>query len=205
MRQLEIAYCLDGKQRGYQFVGSTTGFNDDTLKTVWRNAMPKGQGWGVEIYRGARTLKAFSLADGRFALSEVVVTEQQDESGRTGIRSARVDVMQPGEYAESLVRRLSAYEEWVQAEIQRGTGLFGRSRIPEVNGDEQVVLCHPYDSQRWEWVEALVLNAARQAFVRRWRGGHFVAFTTLALDWRGESALVVLPADRAGGVRAITL
>lgn len=203
MRRLEIAYRLEGHQRGYQYVGDTAGFNDDTLKTVWRNAMPRGQGWGSAVYRGALSLKSFALPDGRLALSETVVTDQQDESGRSGIRHAQVMILQPGEYAERLNDRMLQYPGWVQVELNRGTGLFGRRRVPDVKGDEQVILTHPYHSESWTLVEALVIKAAVGALRRRWSGAHFVAFTTLALDWRGESLLVALPAERAEGVKSV--
>lgn len=205
MRQLEIAYQLDGKQRGYQFVSSTAGFNDDTLKAVWRSAMPKGQGWGADIYQDARTLKTFALADGRFALSEVTVTGQRDESGRAGIRHARVDVMQPGEYGEALCNHLDTYPTSVLEDIQRRTGLFGQSRIPSVQGNEQIVLTRPYQRDQWAIVEAIVLLAAHQVFARRWRGSRFISFTTLALDWRGKSQMVVLPTNRAAGAKCETI
>lgn len=86
MRQLVIDYVLEGHQRGYNFTSSTQGFHDDVLKSIWRAAMPKGQGWGA--YVGARSLKAFALEDSRLALSEVTVTDRRDESGRTHINGS---------------------------------------------------------------------------------------------------------------------
>ena len=98
MRQLVLEYVFEGHKRGYNITSPTNGFNDDTLKTVWRNAMPRGQGWGADAYIGARSLKSFPLPDGRIALADVHVTGLHDESGRGGIRKAVVDIMQPGEY-----------------------------------------------------------------------------------------------------------
>lgn len=205
MRVLEITYRLDGQHRGYQYVGSTAGFNDDTLKAVWRTAMPRGQGWGSPVYQGAHALKSFSLPDGRFALSETRVTDQQDENGRTGIRYARIEIMQPSEYGELLSNRLNQFPEWVQNEVHRDMGLFGRRRIPSVSANEQVVLSRSYNADDWILVEAFVLSAAVKEYHRRWRGSHFVAFTTLALDWRGESPLVVVPTDRSAGVKTVSI
>lgn len=197
MRQLIIEYVFEGHQRGYNFTSPTNGFNDDTLKLVWRTAMPRGQGWGAEVYVGARSLKTFALPDGRIALADVVVTGQKDEGGRGGIRRTVVDIMQPGEYQDMLVRRFHSYPPDVQQEASRKPG-FGRRRLPKVHGTAQVVLSHPYmQAQLWQMVEALILHAALEALGKRWLGGQFFTFTTLALEYREESQLVVLPAQRA--------
>lgn len=196
MRQLVIEYVLEGHQRGYNYTSPTSGFNDDTLKTVWRTAMPRGQGWGAEVYRGARSLKSFRLPDGRMALADVVVTGQRDESGRAGIRRAVVDVMLPGEYLDRLKALLRQYPQDVRAIVERKPWM-GR-RIPKVKGDSQVLLSHPYTSPNdWQVVEALVLEAAREALDHAWMGGRFISFTTLALAYQDETQLVVLPEKRA--------
>lgn len=197
MRQLIIEYLFEGHKRGYNFTSPTNGFNDDTLKTVWRSAMPRGQGWGAPIYDGAQSLKTFPLPDGRIALAQVTVTGERDESGRGGIRRALVDIMQPGEYLESLQRRYEAYPLLVKNVASRKPGL-GRRAIPRVTGDRQIVLSHPYmQGNTWQLVEAAVLHNAIDALDRRWLGGKYFSFTTLALDYREESQVVVLPEQRA--------
>jgi hypothetical protein len=202
MRQLVLEYVFEGHKRGYNITSPTNGFNDDTLKTVWRNAMPRGQGWGAEAYVNARSLKSFTLPDGRIALADVNVTGLKDESGRGGIRKAVVDIMQPGEYLDALRARLSRYPQNVLAEANRKPG-FGRRRIPKVQGDAQVVLAHPYTTvDTWQMIEALVLTEAVELLDRRWLGSKYFPFTTLALEYRDESQVVVLPESRANELRA---
>ena len=79
MKQLILEYVLEGHKRGYNFTSSTQGFHDDVLKSIWRKAMPRGQGWNAAVYAGARSLKSFWLEDGRMAMSETVVTDMRDE------------------------------------------------------------------------------------------------------------------------------
>lgn len=197
MRQLVLEYVFEGHKRGYNFTSPTNGFNDDTLKTVWRNAMPRGQGWGAPQYEGARSLKSFPLPDGRIALADVTVTGLKDESGRAGIRRAEIDIMQPGEYLEVLQTRFSRYPQSLQTEASHKPR-FGRRRLPKVQGDSRVVVAHPYSTaERWQVIEALVLYEAIELLDRRWLGSKYFAFTTLALEYRDESQLVVLPEARA--------
>lgn len=197
MRHLTIEYLFEGHKRGYNFTSPTNGFNADTLKTVWRSAMPRGQGWGAAVYNGAKALKTFPLPDGRIALAEVTVTGERDESGRGGIRRAQVDIMQPGEYVEVLRGRLQAYPPLAQAAATRKPG-FARHVIPKISGDKQVILSHPYmQGAGWQVVEAVILHEAIQHLERRWGGSHYFTFTTLALDYREESQVVVLPEQRA--------
>jgi hypothetical protein len=196
MRQLIIEYLFEGHNRGYNFTSPTQGFNDDTLKFVWRAAMPRGQGWGADIYAGARSLKSFLMPDGRVALSETVVTGLRDENGRGGIRRAVVDVMQPGEYRDALRTRLGHYPPSIQAEAARKPG-FGRRRIPAMKGDSQVICSHPYHNpESWQLIEALVLATVGDYLDKRWVGSKIVPFTSLALDYHEESQLVVLPEQR---------
>ncbi|MEZ4670825.1 MAG: hypothetical protein R3E39_23210 [Anaerolineae bacterium] len=197
MRQLTIQYVHEGHKRGYNYTSPTNGFNDDTLKTVWRTAMPRGQGWGAAIYNGAESLKTFPLPDGRIALAQVTVTGERDEDGRGGIRRAVVDIMQPGEYLDALRARLMRYPTLIQSVVNREHG-FGRRRIPRVRGEKQVLLSHPYaDANRWQLVEATILVEAVEHLERRWLSGKYFSFTTLALDYREESQVVVLPELRA--------
>ncbi len=202
MRQLTLEYVFEGHKRGYNITSATNGFNDDTLKTVWRNAMPRGQGWGADVYVDAHSLKSFPLPDGRLALADVNVTGLRDESGRGGIRKAVVDIMQPGEYLDALRARLGRYPQNVQIEASRKPG-FGRRRMPKVQGDSQVVLAHPYHSvDAWQLVEAIILTEALELLDRRWLGGKYFPFTTLALEYRDESQVVVLPESRANELQA---
>jgi len=202
MRQLVLEYVFEGHKRGYNITSPTNGFNDDTLKTVWRNAMPRGQGWGAEAYMNARSLKSFPLPDGRIALADVNVTGLKDESGRGGIRKAVVDIMQPGEYLDALRVRLGRYPQPVLTEANRKPG-FGRRRLPKVQGDSQVVLAHPYtNSDTWQIIEALILTEAVDLLDRRWLGSKYFPFTTLALEYRDESQVVVLPESRANELQA---
>jgi len=201
MRQLVLEYVFEGHKRGYNITSPTNGFNDDTLKTVWRNAMPRGQGWGADIYTDARSLKSFALPDGRLALVDVNVTGLRDESGRGGIRKAVVDIMQPGEYLDALRARFAKYPPNFQQEAMRKPG-FGRRRIPKVQGDSQEVLTYPYqNAATWQFVEALIMNEAIELLDRRWLGGKYVSFTTLALEYRDESQLTVLPESRVNELK----
>jgi hypothetical protein len=192
MRQLVIEYVLEGHQRGYNFTSSTQGFHDDVLKSIWRRAMPRGQGWGAAIYAGARSIKTFLLEDGRAALSEVVVTDMRDESGRGGIRRAVVSVMQAGEYLEVLQSRLGEYADPLRAQIERRT-------IPSIRGEKQIILSHPYmHAQQWQMIEALMIRGAlRLASDGLFRSGRIIPFTTLALDYRDEGLMVALPEEKA--------
>lgn len=199
MRELTIEYVLEGQQRGYNFTSSTQGFNDDTLKSVWRTAMPRGQGWGA--YIGAHSYKCFPLADGRIALSDVTVTDQKDESGRAGIRRAQVSVCQPGEYGDLLLKTLKRYPVHIQTEAFRKPGFFEKRRIPKVRGEKQVILSHPYANvTAWQLIEALILKSALEDFQPSW-GNRITPFTTLALDYREESTLVVMPEAKASALR----
>lgn len=202
MRQLVLEYVFEGHKRGYNITSPTNGFNDDTLKTVWRNAMPRGQGWGADVYTDSRSLKSFPLPDGRLALADVNVTGLRDESGRGGIRKAVVEIMQPGEYLDALRVRFSKYSPDVQQEAARKPG-FGRRRIPKVQGDSQEVLTYPYKTAAtWQFVEALILNEAIELMDRRWLGSKYVSFTTLALEYRDESQITVLPESRVNELKA---
>ncbi len=198
MRSLVIEYVFEGHKRGYNFTSQTNGFNDDTLKTVWRSAMPRGQGWGADLYVGARSLKSFKLPDGRIALSESVVTGLRDESGRGGIRRTEVQIMQPGEYSEILTGRLSDYPEPIYAEINRKLHFGERRRIPKIKGDDQIVLSSPYESlDRWQWMEAFLLKTALDEMGKHWSQGRVITFTTLALEYRDESQLIGMPERKA--------
>jgi len=199
VRQLVIEYVLEGHRRGYDFTSPTAGFADEVLRTVWRSAMPRGQGWNAPVYAGARALKSFLVGDFA-AVSQVTVTDQRDDSGRGGIRRAVVDVMTFSEYTAYLEERLRAYPADVQAALERLPTLAQRARIMNraMKQSKQLVLAQAYDSPRaWQVVEGLVIKLALSPFPPVPRSGRIVPFTTLALDHRDESALVALPAARA--------
>lgn len=199
MRQLVIEYVLEGHRRGYDFTSSTAGFADEVLRTVWRNAMPRGQGWNAPAYAGARALKAFLVGDFA-AVSQVTVTDQRDDGGRGGIRRAVVDLMTLGEYTAYLEERLRAFPPDVRAALERLPTLAQRARIANraMKQGKQLVLAQTYDNPcAWQVVEGLVIKLALSPFPPVPRSGRIVPFTTLALDYRDESALVALPAARA--------
>lgn len=192
MPQLVLEYVFEGHNRGYNFTSPTKGFSDDILKAIWRNAMPRGQGWGS--YEGARSLKCFMLEGGGVALSDVTVTDQRDESGRSGIRRAVIDVLSQSAASAYLERRFDHYPLGVQAQADKklNFGLRTRLTMPRPNKNPQIILSHPYTTlANWEVIEAMFVKLALN--MRR----KITPFTTLALDYREESRLVVLPEDRA--------
>lgn len=207
MQPLVLEYVFEGHQRGYNFTSPTRGYSDAALKAIWRRAMPRGQGWNM--YVGARSLKSFMLDDGRVALSEVIVTDLRDESGRGGIRRAEIQVMYPGAYSEYLKDRLRRYPHAVLAQVERWPSFGQRKRLLErgFRGAAQTVCIYPYVSpDGWQTAEAITLKLATTPGLLLRSG--VVPFTTLALEYRDESALVVLPADRAerlNGVATLAL
>lgn len=211
---LVIEYVFVGHERGYNFTSPTHGYDDATLKAVWRQAMPRGQGWGADTYQGARMLKCFPLDDRRVGLAEVTVTDLQDEHGRRGIRRAEVDVLSTDAAVERLRARLTGYPPDVQATIDGRPTLrqwwhIVADALPGLKRDSQVVLARPYTGPTdWMLVEAFVLKVALSRLIPLRRWGKITPFTTLALDYRDESRLVALPAQRVtadGKVSAITL
>lgn len=199
---LVIEYVFEGHQRGYNFTSSTAGYSEETLKAVWRQAMPRGQGWGAAPFSGAQMLKGFPLPSGQIALAEVVVTDREDEHGRRGIRRAVVDVLTADAAVERLRSRLASYPPEVQAHTDAHPTLGQWWRIltdalPRLGGDPQVVLSRPYTTpQDWLRVEAFVIKVALSRLIPLRRWGKVVPFTTLALEHRDESRLVALPAQR---------
>lgn len=199
---LVIEYVFEGHQRGYNYTSSTQGYDDTTLKAVWRQAMPRGQGWGGDGYVGARALKCFPLDERRVALSDVVVTDLQDEHGRRGIRRAEVQVMAVDAAVELLRERQTHYPPDVQAMIDSRPTLRQWWRIlmdtlPGLHRDAQILLSRPYSRMDdWLLVEAFVLKVALSRLVPLRRWGKIVPFTTLALDYRDEARLVAVPAQR---------
>lgn len=205
MAHLVIEYLTEGKQRGYHFTSSTQGFSDTTLKFIWRTAMPRGQGWGA--YIGARSLKCFPLDDGRLAISEVIVTDMADESGRRGIRRATIRVMNIDTCQAYLQQWLDNYPLDIRSNkpnfFQQGQ-IINRA-LPKLNGKPaQVILSRSYTTLRdWQVMEALVIKLAIAPIGPMKGWGKIVPFTTLALDNREESRLVGLPLKHAVQIRDI--
>jgi hypothetical protein len=205
VRRLVIEYVMEGHRRGYDFTSPTAGFADEVLKTVWRSAMPRGQGWNAPAYAGARTLKSFLVGD-FVAVSDVTVTDARDESGRGGIRRAVVDIMGFGDYAAHLDSRLRAYPPGVRAALERLPTLPQQMKLmrPNAKKNGQLVLAQAYTGPRaWDITEALVLKLALSLFPPVARQAGIVLFTTLALDPREESPLVALPAAKARQLKGV--
>ncbi len=195
---LVIEYVLEGAQRGYAFTTPTRGYPDDVVKAIWRQAMPRGQGWSK--YLGAESVKGFSLPDGRFALCLVTVTDRADESGRKGIRRAQIDVYDVPAYRAALRRRFEQLPVSVQDDAR-----FEHERLRRVRTlhridrkATQLALIHPYDTQAdWRYVEALAILLALEPLgvLKSWRAPF--ALTTLALAPQEEGALVGIPREHA--------
>lgn len=205
MSPLVIEYRLDGKQPGYAFRQPTNGYSDSLLKTVWRHAMPRGQGWSAEVYRSARALKCFPTSGGWVALSETEVTDQADEQGRRGIRRVEIDLLGEAQVIASLKQRLESYPEAVRRaaltrlNLPRWMAIIERA-LPKISRREsQVVLTHPYRGrEQWQMIEVMVLHLATAWLLRAMPGwGHRFSFTTLALSHEEESRLIAMPLDKA--------
>ena len=213
MRELTIGYVLDGARRGYAFTSPTDGIEPDSLKAIWRGAMPRGQGW--EGYPGARALKCFALESGEAVIGEITLTDMQDEVGRKGIRAAAIHLLTPAEYQRDLLRRLHALPSGVVAEAERRLTshewelLFRKYRSakkPKSIVKPQTILAYPYDAEGWRFVEAcLLLLATRSTLLANLIevspainpfADRILSFTTLALDYREEGRIVALPLDR---------
>jgi len=201
---LVIEYVFEGHKRGYNFTSPTRGYDDDALRVIWRSAMPRGQGWGQ--YIGARSIKAFPLPDDRIALAEAVVTDQADEGGRRGIRRVTIEALTARQFTGALQSRLASYPAEARGiadfrvktcarEIDRAIGRFRR--------DPQAILIHPYrGGDDWQAVEAMILSLALNPTGTLKRIGSPLSFTTLALDYRDESRIVALPAEKSDTVDA---
>lgn len=190
-----IEYVLTGQQRGYNVTSGAGQLDEQSNKALWRSAMPRGTGWGM--YVGARSLKVFSLPDDRIAFCDVSVTDQQDETGRTGIRRAEVTLVNPNHYTRTLEARLTGYPAALLS-IAKDRHADLKNKLPRFKRDASIILTHPYHSaERWGLVEAVMLLLALDA-PRAWRGqAQPIPFTTLALDHRGDHPLLALPAGVA--------
>jgi len=210
MQTLTIEYVLDGSRPGYQFTTPTNGIGEAALKTIWRHAMPRGQGWGQFV--GARSLKCFPLdGERQVAFSEVTVTDQTDESGRRGIRRAEIMLLDAETCPDALTLRLVMLPETVRDAANRLLTFWRWKRIldravPKMrrkNG--QIVLAYPYtDPEAWRVVEAAMLTIATSRRLRALKGGPCAcSLTTLALDHRDESALTAIPLALARSIKDV--
>jgi hypothetical protein len=215
MRQLTIDYVLEGRRRGYNFTASTDGIDGETVKAIWRGAMPRGQGWGADEYRGARSLKCFPLPSGEVAVCETTITNIRDELGRGGIRRTTIDVLTVRAYADDLKHRLNALpqEMIAQAEAKLSSRewqlIFKKNREakrPKTMIKPQTILVHPYQSDAWLFVEVCILLLATRStlltnliemspkvnpFADR-----VLSFTTLALDYQDEGRIIAVPLEK---------
>ncbi len=204
---LEIAYLTEGEQRGYNFtsIAATRRYADDTLKHIWRQAMPRGQGWNAVV--GAQSLKCFTLPDQRVVLSQVTVTDRQDESGRRGIRHAVIHVYARHEYEPALRTLLTALPDGVRRDADAALAFWQKTRSLERSSGKlrragQLVFTHPYSTPAdWQVMEAVLLKLTLNPPGVLRTAGIIPAFTTLALDHREESGLVGLPASHTGKVK----
>ena len=214
MHQLTIDYVLEGRRRGYNFITPTDGMDSETVKAIWRGAMPRGQGWGADEYRGAHSLKCFPLPSGEVAVCETTITDTRDELGRSGIRRTVIDVMTVRAYVDDLRRRLNAFPEPLidQAEAKLSSRewqlLFKKNREakrPKTMIKPQTILAHPYGSD-WQFVEVCILLLANRStlltnliemspkvnpFADR-----VLSVTTLALDYQDEGRIVAIPLEK---------
>jgi hypothetical protein len=203
MQPLVIEYRMDGHERGYNYTSDTSAYSDETLKHVWRHAMPRGQGWGAPQYAEAQTLKCFTLPhSSEVAFSQISVTPDHDEQGRGGIRRAVIDVMPEREYADYLTQYMARYPASVQTELARLPTLSQRTRItsatlPYVRRSNRLVLARPYrDRAQWLVMEGMIIKLALSPPKSMANWGPIIPFTTLTLSAHDEGQILGLPADR---------
>lgn len=217
MRTLTLDYVLNGDRRGYSFTTPTDDLPSDTVKTLWRTAMPRGQGWDEPRFVGARSIKCFAVPSGDAAICDVTVTDLRDELGRRGIRRAEITVLTPRDYQINLKERLARLPANIVAEAERRLTsrewalLFRKYRDankPKSLVKPQTILAYPFaQAADWTFIEACLLLLATRAtlltnlievdrsinpFADR-----VLSFTTLALDHREEGRIVALPLDKA--------
>lgn len=193
---LIIEYVTEGSQRGYNFTTPTRGYSDEELKTIWQRAMPRGQGWAQ--YVGAQSLKCFGLPTGRMAVSSVIVTDQQDESGRRGIRRAEVTTVSARDYPVYLRSLWDALPEGIQNDARFQWNDWKKVRAVESNlgrirRKNQLIITHRYSSMPdWRVMEGIMLYLAlKPALVPAF--SPLFDWTTLALDYQDEGTFVAVP------------
>ncbi len=213
MPHLVIEYVLNGERPGYTLKPSPNSFDEATLKAIWRQAMPRGQGWGTETYRGAYSLKCFPVGRHRVAVSEVRVTELEDEEGRRGIRRAEITLLSVRDYLRYLRDKLAVFPDWVHFAAGRMLTLSRWSQIIDKalpgmrRKTPQIILAYPYSEPgSWQIVEALILKLATSWKLRALPGwGHAHSLTTLALSHWDESQIVALPLEKASQARDVPI
>ncbi|MFQ3568373.1 MAG: hypothetical protein SNJ59_15395 [Aggregatilineales bacterium] len=215
MRELTIDYVLDGRRRGYNFTTPTDGIDANTLKALWREAMPRGQGWGEAVFADARSLKVFSIASGEVAVCTMTMTDLRDELGRGGIRRVAIQLMTPEAAERDLRARLyelpssivkAAEDKLISRDWQLLVKKHREAQQIKSIFKPQTILTFPYSREGWVFVEACILLLVTRAtlltnlieisprvnpFADR-----ILSFTTLALDPRGESRIIGLPLER---------
>ncbi len=215
MRHLTLDYRLEGDRRGYAFTTPTDDLDPETVKTLWRCAMPRGQGWDDPLLVGAQSLKCFGVPSGEIALAEVIVTDLRDETGRMGIRRAKIGLRSPAEHDAHLRARVSAMPAALVADAEaRLTSrewalLFRKQRRhqpPRSVVKPQTILTAPYSPDVWAFVEAcILLLASRTTLLSNLIevspkvnpfADRTLSFTTLALDARDETRLIAIPQHR---------
>lgn len=198
--QLTIEYVFEGHQRGYNITTTTGTIDEAHRRIIWRSAMPRGQGWGQ--YTGANSLKCFPLDEDTVAVSQVTVTDLEDENGRKGIRKAVVDVMSDTAYFAFLRAKLESYPDDVKRRAEEKFTFCRKSNIihktlPRFRRDTQLVMGYPYRSaENWQTIEAFNIRLVLDPIGMMSRWGRIIPFTTLALDYREEALVVALPADK---------
>ncbi|MGF1503765.1 MAG: hypothetical protein GYB64_19415 [Chloroflexi bacterium] len=199
---LQIGYRLEGRRPGYDFVSSTEGYDEETLKRIWQHAMPRGQGWGAEWLTGAQSLKCFRLDGQTMAVSHVTVTDKEDETGRRGIRQANVSIVPLADYQTYLTNQLESLPQRAaehKLTLAHWLRIIERA-LPRVRRT-QIVLALAYKGpDQWSLIEALVLTLATSWSLRTlW--GPDITLTTLALTPQDETRIVALPAHFSQQVR----
>lgn len=203
MTQIIIEYVLQGIRKGYNITSGADDLPDAVVKAIWRQAMPRGTGWSA--YTGARAIKAFALPDGGVAVSTVTVTDATDESGRTGIRRAVVDLLPAGGFERHLRQMWTNYPPQVTAIARERCADLAR-KLPRIKPNQTLVLTSAFQSAKnWQLIEAVILYLMLDP-PRRWQ--HLnppFPFTTLALDHLAENPLIAMPAERADGLAAFAV
>ncbi len=193
---LTIEYITEGSQRGYNFTSPTRGYSEADLKTIWQRAMPRGQGWTQ--YIGARSLKCFRLPSGRIAISTVSVTDQQDESGRRGIRRADIMTFSTSEYPAAVRNLWDALPEGIQNDARFQWEYWRKRRaveqqIGKIRRKNQLILTHLYSSMNdWQVMEGIILYLTQRPSLIPVLPQPF-DWTTLALDYQDEATVVAVP------------
>ncbi len=201
VKKLTIGYVMQGHQRGYNFTTSTHGYADTVLKTIWRQVMPRGQGWSD--YIGARSLKCFELPDGEIALAEITVTDQQDENGRRGIRQAVVEVMPVQTFSHHLKFRILGYPSDTFAFANTAYEILKNVRIKK---NAPLILAYDYKNPRFWWgMELLILKLVDNPPRHLRRLPFPISFTTLTLDHLGETTIIGMPATKAAQISDATV